>query len=63
MKFGTGLAHGFAVLVIISLLLSGCDRLQKDADSGFGEMATGVMQQASAQGLQIDPGTRKLWRF
>ena len=55
MKVGTGLAYGFAVSAIISLLSSGCDRPQKDADSGFGEMATGVMQQASAQGLQIDP--------
>jgi hypothetical protein len=59
MKFGTGLAYGFAVLAIISLLLSGCDRLQKGADSGFGEMATGVMQQASAQGLQIDPASKE----
>ena len=59
MKFGTGLAYGFVVLVIISLLLSGCDRLQKGADSGFAEMATSVMQQASTQGLQIDPASRE----
>ncbi len=56
---GTGLAHGFAVLAIISFLLSGCDRLQKGADAGFGEMATGVIQQASTQGLQIDPGSKE----
>ena len=59
MKSRTGLAYGFAVLAIISFLLSGCDRLQKDADSGFGEMATSVMQQASAQGLQIDPASKE----
>lgn len=59
MKPGTGLAHGFAVLAIISFLLSGCDRLQKSGDAGFAEMATSVIQQASTQGLQIDPGSKE----
>ena len=59
MKPGTGLAHGFAVLAIISFLLSCCDRLQKGADAGFAEMAISVMQQASTQGLQIDPGNKE----
>ena len=59
MKPGTGLAHGFAVLAIISFLLSGCDRLQKGGDAGFTEMAISVMQQASTQGLQIDPGSKE----